>query len=253
MENYSELFSTVSLIITVIALLIAVWQTVLSIRSSKESSQLTKNIEKHEEKLNRIQESLSTKYLDQFPFYLNDIAKLLDRAKQRIFIIVDIPGYGIFSNPNGWLLFKQSIERKVNEGIEVSVILYSKEKRIKILKEQFHHKGNEFKEWINSSIMKDKVNKYLQRFGEGFKLSELTHESYIQISENAQLKILNEIFSSIDIFETDDFIPIYFWMIDDSEAIFSIPAFTEDATEHGFFTSDQSFIKALIQMRDRYK
>jgi hypothetical protein len=46
--------------------------------------------------------------------------------------------------------------------------------------------------------------------------------------------------------------PIYFWIADQKEAIFSIPTFSQN-DEYGFQTSDPSLIEGLLQMHERYR
>jgi hypothetical protein len=46
--------------------------------------------------------------------------------------------------------------------------------------------------------------------------------------------------------------PIYFWIADDKNAIFAVPALTSDAIEYGFTTSDRDLIIAFKNMKRRY-
>ena len=45
--------------------------------------------------------------------------------------------------------------------------------------------------------------------------------------------------------EVEGQIPVYFWMVDDKKAVFSIPYFYEEFIENGFYTKDPILIDAL--------
>lgn len=48
------------------------------------------------------------------------------------------------------------------------------------------------------------------------------------------------------------YMPLFFWLVDDSVAIFAILSLSKRAIEHGFRTIDEKLITALLEMRDRY-
>jgi hypothetical protein len=46
---------------------------------------------------------------------------------------------------------------------------------------------------------------------------------------------------------------IFFWIVDDLEAIFAVASHTEKVLEHGFFTRDPRLIESFKAMRDLYR
>lgn len=46
-------------------------------------------------------------------------------------------------------------------------------------------------------------------------------------------------------------IPIYFWVADCDEAVFTIASLSDKA-EYGFYTSDKSLIRSLLDISKRY-
>ena len=46
-------------------------------------------------------------------------------------------------------------------------------------------------------------------------------------------------------FKRETELPVFYWIIDDTKAVFSIPSFTGFNIEQGFLTSDANLIKAL--------
>jgi hypothetical protein len=53
--------------------------------------------------------------------------------------------------------------------------------------------------------------------------------------------------------EIDSPMPIYLWIADGRKAIFSIPHFGVDPTEHGFETTNQDLVQSLKRLWHRYK
>jgi hypothetical protein len=54
-------------------------------------------------------------------------------------------------------------------------------------------------------------------------------------------------------FEVDSPMPIYLWIADGERAIFSIPQFGPEPTEHGFETSNPQLVGSLQLLWERYK
>ena len=46
--------------------------------------------------------------------------------------------------------------------------------------------------------------------------------------------------------------PTYFWLVDGTDAVFSIPSFSAGHSEYGFITTDQKLIDAFREMRLRF-
>jgi hypothetical protein len=252
-QNFApDYLSVSSIVLTVVALILSIWQL-------KQASDQTKDLKQQTENLKQIQNGLSTKYLGQFPEYHTEIANLIDRAKSTVVMFYDLPGYGIFSNSSGWLQIDQAIQRKRNENVKFSVNVYATSRRKKILKEQFHHEGEKMQEWKKSLKIKPKVDKFLKDYGAGTDPVDLTHELLNSLLEKVHVEIITTTFRGEKVVEIDEHIPLYFWLIDDKEAIISIPTFSQEkdlesftSTEYGFFTSDDSLIKAMTEMKNRY-
>lgn len=254
----------ISLVLTIVALVFAIIQTVLAIfqgRKAKEQTNNLINIEENFENqmvnLEKIEKSLSTRYLHEFPKYHNDIAELISRAENNIMFFYDIPAYGVMSNKEGWFMIESAIRKKILDGIDISLTLYSESKRKAVLMEQFQNSNESFDKWFEDEENKEKLKSFLDSYNYKYDLNKFSLDEYVEASNSIQKQIHSEVFRTINTVEINDFMPIYFWMIDDkidsrAEAIISIPAFTSDTMEFGFITSDQKFIEALKKLKGRY-
>lgn len=120
-----------------------------------------------------------------------------------------------------------------------------------ILTEQL--KEVEFEEWKLKENVKPKIIGFLNNYTDDISFSDLTKDIYIEYSIKEHERIANFDFKGAEINYIDELIPIYFWMIDEEKAIFSIPSYTEGISEHGFITNDKPLINAFIKMKNRYK
>lgn len=244
----------------VVALALAVWQTRLALDSgavAKEQTDKLRSVAEEllsqTEALAEVRDSLTTKYLGQFPAANDAIAGLLAQAKSRVDLFFDIPGYGLLSNYEAWWAMKQAFETKIKvDRLPTSVALYSPARRQHVVQEQFLIEEVEFRKWVDDPVRKAKLIDYLAMFAPDDSVESIDRARYLAITEHAQAEAERQIFDGVEVRQIDEMIPLYFWMIDRREAIFAIPAFAPNASEHLFSTSDKAMIDAFLQMRDRY-
>lgn len=236
----------ISLIISLISVIAAIVAIYLALKQSKESKEQLNAA-------NQIIESLSTKFIGQFPFYNYEIANLISRAKRSVHLLYDLPGYGLVSDHNAAIDIVKEIETKIKKdnSISVSISVYSSEMRKKVIHEQL--KNDNFEQWKNSEQMKPKLINFLSSYSENIQLDDLKMEDYVNLSEAEHEKIVTSNFRGSSRTYVKELLPLYFWMIDETEAIISIPSFAEGISEYGFSTNDSSLIEALLKMKTRYE
>tara|TARA_B100000678_G_C18090823_1_gene454679 strand:+ start:126 stop:845 length:720 start_codon:yes stop_codon:yes gene_type:complete len=220
--------------ITIIALILAIWQTGQSITATRE--------------LASIKKSLSTQFLGDFPSFNDDIADLLSSAKVSILIFCDLPGYGLISKPNSWHEISSIIEKKSkNTRINCELTVYDPNRIEQMLTIQIKKEGGA-KSLFSDPEFGKKAQAGLAKVGE-----VVTPENYLELSLRKHEEILDYIFTSCDVKRTDKEMPFYFWMIDEREAIISIPTYSDKVSEYGFRTRDLSFINALLDIRKKVR
>jgi len=213
-----------------------------------------------------IETSMSTRYLKEFPDFIPEISTLIQRAEHTITILCDIPAYGFFSNNSDYNKYEYSIATvNDNNKIQIELICLEETTRCEFYSEEFLQKNrwtNPDQQWLEwktrneSKLMQlsDVENEiYMEK---GRVVKDLTVEQFVEILEKANKKMLDGAAFSGE--KKKDIIkesmPVFFWIVDEKEAIFSIPSISEDGsfTEHGFFTHDQKIISALNSMKKRY-
>lgn len=164
----------------------------------------------------------------------------------------DLPGYGVFSNRSAWLQIQQVVQRKTQDGLDLDVTVYDEQRRQEIITEQMEQEGTGFESWLRSEDTREDLAAFAKDYGGLTDLADLDATRYVELSLQAHRQILVEAFRGVSVKEVTADIPLYFWMIDGEEAIISIPIFSGESTEHGFRTSDRSFIAALLELKRKY-
>lgn len=196
-----------------------------------------------------VQGALSTRYLGNFPFFLDKIVELIRSAQIEIVMFCDFPGYADFSNPSGALTYRFELERQRQRGVKVELTCMDSDGRTKYLNEQFS--ASEWSEWSKDPKKHAKVLKFLESRG-GVSTEGKNREELLATMETADRQLLEQVFLGKAL-EIPGPMPIYFWIVDRRNAIFTIPTLSDEAVEYGFATSDHALIKALLELRKRYR
>jgi hypothetical protein len=96
------------------------------------------------------------------------------------------------------------------------------------------------------------LSRLVDRHGKTDQLDHLSSDDFINLLEEDDLQMLENSLATAQRREIDAHIPVYYWLADDSAAIFAILSLSEKAVEHGFTTTDQQLITALNEMREHY-
>ncbi len=188
--------------ITLLAALVTVIQLGLAIVSARDTQ--------------RIAESVSTRFIDNFPRNIPALVKLVETARDTIVICADYAGYGEFSNREGFEDYRHALTKAVAAKVKVNMFLYDEAAMREALKRQFP----------------DEVDSFFQK--------EIDRE----------LAIRNEFKNSgITITDVHTDLPVFLWLVDGREAIFSFHVFRsapgDSFREAAFRTLDARFVEVL--------
>ncbi|HEV7670761.1 MAG TPA: hypothetical protein VGS22_19755 [Thermoanaerobaculia bacterium] len=241
----------VATLLTIIALILAITHSRELRSQTEKAKKLTESIEEITADIEQIRLAASTRHLNAFPKFLDDIVELIQGSSEVVEICCDFPAYGCFSNPDSFLSYKQALESKA-QNIEVELTCLSLAPRQALTIEQFPPVGTRWTSWKQESTAK------LRRFLVNHKIrvepEELRKEDFLAALEEENKKVL-VILRDETIHGIDTLLPIYFWISDKNKAIFSIPRSARemrDITEHGFFTMDPNLIQGLRDIKARY-
>lgn len=193
---------------------------------------------KTDRSLREISESMSTKYVGEFPDHVPEITRLIGTANKKVTIVCDLLGYGYYSSPHQYQRYRAAI-LGLNSGVEATIAIYGKERACQAAKEQL---GDSFEDIVKSDSYKNYVSYY--NIGKDEEPKD-THEFYEKWKSDYETQCADFNVRHVVIREVTNknkTIPVYFWIIDDRSAIFSFPSLSIDPPEVAFKTSDRDLI-----------
>lgn len=204
-----------------------------------------------------IRRALTTSFIGGFPDFISPLTSLIESAEKEILIFCDIPAYGCFSSPNSFFDYRQAIERKINKNIKVEITFLSQDLRGKAFEEQFSRHDDNCANWGEDE--KRKLEGFLHFYPKSLIPVNLTLD--ISVLDKARLSALIEalhqftieIVSNVVPLESTVAMPLIYWMKDDREAIFAVPAYEGEIKTLAFRTSDRALLDAFKYMSVRYR
>jgi hypothetical protein len=218
--------------LTVIALLLSIYQLYQA--------------NKAEQEIKIIAESISTKYVDVFPKNMPEIIKLIQKTQKSLTVITDVAAYGHFSNPDNSASYTTELEKLSypNRKIDIKFVCYDSEHTQDSLRKQFgdfdalkaKNEFNAYMLWHPNDVPKDMTDLVSQIDEAGIALQN-------SLKKHNDIKVNN-----IIIKVSKEGLPIFMWISDDQEAIFSLHNYGQSPREDSFRTTDPRFIQRLKEI-----
>lgn len=184
---------------------------------------------------------ITTQYLGGFPENMREISRLIDSANESLFISVDFPAYGHFSQPEKYQMYKAAVTKSRNSNFKLV----------------FRHYSDDFarevanKDWSQytdlTEIKNDKKTFKKWASIQGFTGSSV--DDFIEALLEADRQFIGSVKSkgfdfSVEVEAiTNTQPPAFVWIVDNDRAIFSLSG--GDAT---FLTNDKALISHLCQL-----
>lgn len=235
-------FTTFSLLATNAALCLSLWQYY-------ESRKQTKN-------LYSVSQSLSTRFLGQYPDYLPEISALLGRARREIRIVCPVPIHGAYSQPIYWLDIEQKLEKFLIQkeiglsSINIIAVFSDECCRRRMIDMQFPDAKRNWEKWCANTDNRRSVKAFSDRFGNGISIESF--DGFADVLECADHHEILNTYKGADVVEIDHLPTIYMWVCDQREAVFCIPSTISTFVAAGFWTSDQGLVRALVDTHKAY-
>lgn len=251
-EILAPYLSMVSVVFAIAAILLASKQTsrLSSLISDAKSSSVA-HAQRLGDILDVIDDSLSTKYIGEFPVYCGEICRIIESATHSIDIVCDVPGYGQFSNPDAWVEYKSILERKIaSTNLVVRIVTLNKAERKTLYKNYFPTSNEMWAKKLEDSHFRNNVISFSQRYMNNKPLSNITWNEFLEVNEDEQNTFLEHNLRHAQKGDIDTIreIPIYSWIVDSRIAIFVIRILSNsDDMEYGFITHDGQIVSALIR------
>lgn len=228
----------IGLILTIIALGIASWQ----------SHQATKQVSE----LKEIKNQLSTKYLGNYPSYLSDIHLLLSQAQSSILIVSAMPIQGIFTRYINWERELDMLKEKASQGVKITLVCENDANRKIQTNLQFGKHFTDFDVWKKKGSTSASLKSLIKRFGNNEEEKSITVENFFQLLNKGHESVISELSKIATVYESDIKLDYRCWIIDDKLGIFGYPSFTKDVIAHGFYTNDINMIDAMKENSNKY-
>ena len=241
--NYIGLVGSV---LTLGALILAAYQLFMA-------SNQTKKLQDHSESLGNIANSLSTRYIGKHPEYLSLVNEAIKNAKSEVMIVNSQPCTSYFSNHGLWLDYKQIIQRKSFDGVEVSLICMDETRRREILFLQFPKTEGEWKIW--SKLNEAKIEEFLTHSFPDVSAKSLDKDIFADLLIKTQNKVLadSHAFIGVKKREISHITSVEVWIVDQEIAILSILTLPGKDVSHGFQTTDKRLVSALHSIAKIYE
>lgn len=210
------------LIMTVLALGLSVFQAWQSIQAGQQ--------------IQRISESVSTQYVDTFPKNIPAINKLIKNTESSLLIVTDFPAYGNVYHHEAFREYRIQLQTLAlpSKKIKIELLTYDESSRGNELKKHFDHKP----------IDELKKAALFSRMGEQNRPG--THQRAYEMIEERNKKFLEELTEqNVKVTETSNSLPVFVWIRDGREAIFSFYSHGNCPQEVSFHTSDPRLIGVL--------
>jgi hypothetical protein len=187
-----------------------------------------------------VKDRLNTKYIGKTPAYMKDICECLRAAQKKIAICSDYAPYCRFSDPDGYAVYRAILEEKAQRSdMNISMV---------ILGDDLRRANN------RSEVEADPIGS-LKNYNDQKGTTITDVDELLQRLDREQTDLLNRDFAAVrkNIEPIDFPMSLYAWIADERQAVFSIPNFQQNATEHGFSTTDPILIEALEALQVRYR
>jgi hypothetical protein len=213
------------------------------------------------DRLDTVAQALPTRALGAWPSYLDDLAKMISQADTEITILCDYPAYGVVSNPEGYSKYRRAIETRLVAGVSVRAIFLDRKKRATINNEFFPDERDWDDTYRNRvemfmATMRNPDTRVHKRATRASFIKQLDEcdEAMMRSLQAAALLGSNHRGEEILFHgETSSLMPLYFWAIDGSQAVFAVALIADGKhKEIAFVTSDPNLIAALDGAFDRY-
>jgi len=200
-----------------------------------------------EREINRVAQSMPTRFVGLFPKNLTEIVRVLSEAQRHIYIIVDYVGYAQYSSPRVYARYIETLKDAAGRGVTVRIACYDDPLADKEMVVQFPDGDEEFKKESSSARFQEY---FAFKRGVARPTTMQGLRKLLDEHEKAHIEALRDQGAEICyLAEQPDF---FLWLEDDEEAIFCFQNM-EGAEERGFSfrTRDGNLIRQLKRVFDQ--
>jgi hypothetical protein len=201
-----------------------------------------KGMGKIEHRMQKVLDNASTRPVGSFPFNLRKIIDMVKGARSSIRIIVDFPGYGMYSDPDLYAEYLEALKAAGrNADVEFQMVSYDKTLTLEDTEHEFPR-------------MPDPTDKKFLRFFEGVSSKELPQDvpalaKCLQNRQTASIATLETLVQHRDGLQRGYLsvrAPLCLWLIDDREVIFTFKNLENNNETYSIRSSDDDLVRHFI-------
>lgn len=263
--SVNDWMTPVGLVATIVALFIALYQGWEARKQTIKLKAITDESKDLGARLIDISQALSTRYLGGFPEYFMPVADLIKKAEKEVVFVCTFPCNGVYSYPQGWIAIRHAVEEFLSphRDTKIHFVFSTNQVRSDYLRSQFKGADENWEEWSQAEANKRKLDDFVGRLSDidethsSSKTSPLSKDTFFSLLDKAALEdiaffrrlVRNGRGSVTEIAHRP---PIYAWVADRKEAVFSIPATTRMYEATAFTTIDTRLLSGLQSIFEEY-
>ncbi len=241
----------VNLSLAALGFIIGIWGIHLAVKAQREGRELADRNQTQIARLHTLSESLKntvqTRAIGHFPENLRAIVDLIEHATERLVIATDVASYGQLSNPDECMRYHAALVACAARNVNVEIIAYSGARADAERRWQFTDYVQKGDDGFRKLVSEDRWVRFSEKNGI---VNVKTCEDVFKSLVFADLKFRHGISQTRTIKVYDlpnpvDTLPVFFWLRDGEEAIFSLFTVGENGREISFRTIDQSITDIL--------
>jgi len=214
----------------------------------RRMADLQKTVESKDAELGR-----SSYFIGAFPENMPWINKFLVKTRYSLQIWSDHCAYGNFSNPEQYAEYSSTIKQLKQKNVTITIHIYESKTADAMTKSQFNlTKAGDSAEF-RALVKSNRFKKYFEYNNQHKtpKTVPKTVEEFVSLMNNDEEACISELSEQGISIEQDvsSPLPLFTWVQDDDEAIFSMYNLGPDAREVSLYTKDKQLVNLLKSIR----
>lgn len=200
-------------------------------------------LQKKTEELEIIAERPPIQFVGTFPDNMKTITRVAKDTKVKLLVVGDYCAYGHYSNPEGYKEYIQTLETLADNNVSVDMYLYDDETTRKTLISQF---TSDFRKIENSQ----KFKHYFDDVHRSDLKRPRSLTEFESVMNTQQKSCVDELSAKgVSIHRTiSNTLPLFIWLRDGDEAVFSVYNLGDNAREVSIATKDKTLVNLLEEI-----
>jgi uncharacterized protein YqiB (DUF1249 family) len=196
-----------------------------------------------------LSDTVQTRAIGHFPENLRAIVELIENTKKRLVIATDVASYGHLSNPDECARYHAALVARAASSVSIEIIAYSGDRADAERRWQFTDYVKKGEDGFRELVAEERWKRFaaknrivnVKNCDDIFKALAYGDVKFrYGISQTSTVKVF-------DLPDPVDTLPVFFWLRDGEEAIFSLFTVGENVREISFRTIDQSITDILSE------